>query len=117
VRVDLLVTDRPITPSGTGRAAPRLCWSGVSGRRVADAVVHLLDLSQAEDPGASEITKDQPFGGGPSRKLNNIIGVWGIPLHFPRWTAGVSSKSVGLPRAMKCGPWHLSFALRVSAAQ
>jgi len=29
VRVDLLVTDRPITPSGTGRAAPRLSWSGV----------------------------------------------------------------------------------------
>jgi hypothetical protein len=29
VRVDLLVTDRPITPSGTGRAAPQLCWSGV----------------------------------------------------------------------------------------
>jgi hypothetical protein len=30
VRADLLVTDRPITPSGTGRAAPRLSWSGVS---------------------------------------------------------------------------------------
>ena len=28
MRVDLLVTDRPITPSGTGRAVPRLCWSG-----------------------------------------------------------------------------------------
>jgi len=28
VRVDLLLTDRPITPSGTGRAAPRLIWSG-----------------------------------------------------------------------------------------
>lgn len=77
MRVDLLVTDRPITPSGTGRAAPRLCWSGVSDRRGADAVVHLLDLSQVEDPGAPEITKDQPLGGGPSRKLDYIIGVWG----------------------------------------
>jgi hypothetical protein len=37
--------------------------------------IHVI-RSQAEDPGASEITKDQPLGGGPSRKLNNIIGVW-----------------------------------------
>ena len=29
MRVDLLLTDRLITPSGTGRAAPRLSWSGV----------------------------------------------------------------------------------------
>jgi hypothetical protein len=28
VRVDLLVTDRPITPSGTGRAAPDLSSPG-----------------------------------------------------------------------------------------
>jgi hypothetical protein len=25
------------------------------------------------------MTKDQPLGGGPSRKLNNIIGVVGCP--------------------------------------
>ena len=34
MRVDLLVTDRPITPSGTGRAAPRLSWSGAPTDRV-----------------------------------------------------------------------------------
>ena len=79
MRVDLLVTDRPITPSGTGRAAPRLCWSGDSDRRGATAAPQLLIRSQADDPGASEITKDQPIGGGPSRKLNNIIGVMGYP--------------------------------------
>jgi hypothetical protein len=80
VRADLLVTDRPITPSGTGRAAPRLIWSGAP----TDGVqmqwrIHVI-RSQAEDPGASEITKDQPLGGGPSRKLNNIIGVEGQAL-------------------------------------
>jgi hypothetical protein len=77
VRVDLLVTDRPITPSGTGRAAPRLSWSGAPTDGVqTQKRIHVI-RSQAEDPGTSEITKDQPLGGGPSRKLNNIIGVLG----------------------------------------
>ena len=77
MRVDLLLTDRPITPSGTGRAAPRLCWSGAptDGSQM-QSCIHVIS-SQAEDPGASEITKDQPFGGGPSRNPNNIIGVLG----------------------------------------
>lgn len=74
MRVGLLVTDRPITPSGTGRAVPRLSWSGVPTDGVQLQSSNHVIRSQVEDPGASEITKDQPFGGGPSRKLNNIIG-------------------------------------------
>jgi hypothetical protein len=34
-------------------------------------------LSQTGDPGAPETTYAQPFGGGPSRELNYIIGVRG----------------------------------------
>jgi hypothetical protein len=75
VRVDLFVTDRPITPSGTERAAPRLSWSGVPTDGVQLQSSNHVIRSQAENPGASEITKDQPIGGGPSRKLNNIIGL------------------------------------------
>jgi hypothetical protein len=75
VRVDLLVTDRPITPSGTGRAAPRTQLVRSSDRRGAVPVEQPRDQKSGRDPGASEITKDQPFGGGPSRKLNYIIGV------------------------------------------
>jgi len=74
VRVDLLLTDRPITPSGTGRAAPHLLVRD-SDRRAADAIVHPLDLKSGRGPGAPEITKVQPRGGGSSRKLNYIIGV------------------------------------------
>ena len=80
MRVDLLVTERPITPTGTGRAAPRLSWSGVSTDRAQMLDPQLLIRSQADDPGASEITKDQPTGGGPSRMPNNIIGVSGRPI-------------------------------------
>ena len=60
MRVDLLVTDRPITPSGTGRAAPHLCWSGAptDGPQM-QSCIYLIS-SQVEDPGAPEITKDQP---------------------------------------------------------
>jgi hypothetical protein len=76
VRVDLLLTDRPITPSGTGRAAPHLLTRSFD-RRAADAVVHLLDLKSGRGSGAPEITKDQPLGGGPSRELNYIIGGMG----------------------------------------
>ena len=73
--VDLLVTDRPITPSGTGRAAPRLCLPGapVDGVQTRSHV-HVIS-SQTGDPGAPELTDDQPFDGGPSGELNNIIGV------------------------------------------
>ena len=43
MRVDLLLTDRPITPSGTGRAAPPVCCPELrpTGRRCSR---HLLDL-------------------------------------------------------------------------
>ena len=74
MQADLLVTDRPITPSGTGRAVPRLSWPGVPTDGVQLQSSNHVIRSQVEDLGASEITKDQPFGGGPSRKLNNIIG-------------------------------------------
>ena len=36
MRVGLLVTDRPITPSGTGRAAPQIWCARSSGRRRTD---------------------------------------------------------------------------------
>jgi hypothetical protein len=50
VRVDLLVTDRPITPSGTGRAAPRLSWSGVPTDGVRLHSCNHVIRSQAETP-------------------------------------------------------------------
>jgi len=76
VRVDLLLTDRPITPSGTGRAAPQICSSGAPTDGSQMQSVRPLDLKSGRESGAPEITKDQPLGGGPSRKLNYIIGVW-----------------------------------------
>ena len=78
MRVDLLLTDRPITPSGTGRAAPPVCCPELrpTGRRCSR---HLLDLKSGRGSGAPEITKDQPLGGGPLRKLDYIIGVMGHP--------------------------------------
>ena len=57
MRVGLLVTDRPITPSGTGRAVPRLSWSGVPTDGVQLQSSNHVIRSQVEDPGASEITK------------------------------------------------------------
>jgi hypothetical protein len=65
--------------NGARRASTLLIRS--SDRRDADARSTHLICSQAENPGASEITKDRPFGGGPSRKLNNIIGVMGRSGH------------------------------------
>lgn len=77
MRVDLLLTDRPITPSGTGRAAPQICSSGAPTDGSQMQSVRPLDLKSGRGSGAPEITKDQPLGGGPSRKLNYIIGVQG----------------------------------------
>jgi hypothetical protein len=50
VRVDLLVTDRPITPSESGRAAPRLSWSGVPTDGVRLHSCNHVIRSQAETP-------------------------------------------------------------------
>ena len=82
MRVDLLLTDRPITPSGTGRAAPPVCCPELrpTGRRCSR---HLLDLKSGRGSGAPEITKDQPLGGGPLRKLDYIIGVQGYSSQPP----------------------------------
>jgi hypothetical protein len=69
-------------PSGTGRAAPRLCLPGTPvGGVQTRSHVHVIS-SQTGDPGAPGTTDDQPLGGGPSRELNNIIGVVGqVPGH------------------------------------
>jgi hypothetical protein len=71
--------------SARNRPAHHPLWNGArrastllvrnSGRRAAVAVEQPRDLKSGRDPGASEITKDQPVGGGPSQKLNYIIGV------------------------------------------
>jgi hypothetical protein len=60
--------------------------------------------SQTGDPGAPEITKDQPFGGGPSRKLNNIIG--GLGQAAPPW---MPSPTLGgrVARSQDRGSWTL----------
>ena len=80
MRVDLLLTDRPITPSGTGRAAPRLILPGAPVDGVqARSYVYVIS-SQTGDPGAPETTDDQPLSGGPSRELHNIIGGMGWPI-------------------------------------
>jgi hypothetical protein len=50
VRVDLLVTDRPITPSGTGRAAPRHSWSEVPTDGVWFQSSNHVIRSQVETP-------------------------------------------------------------------
>ena len=50
MRVDLLVTDRPITPSGMGRAAPRLSGSGVPTDGVQFQSSNHVIRSQAETP-------------------------------------------------------------------
>jgi hypothetical protein len=43
VRVDLLLTDRPITPSGTGRAAPPICNPGVlTDEAQVQSCIHLI---------------------------------------------------------------------------
>jgi hypothetical protein len=74
VRVDLVLQTGPSPP--LERGAPRLDSVGPELRpTVRRCCQHLLIWSQAGNPGASEITKDQPIGGGSSRKLNNIIGV------------------------------------------
>jgi hypothetical protein len=83
--------------SARNRPAHHPLWNGArrastllvqnSGRRAAVAVKQPRDLKSGRDPGASEITKDQPVGGGPSRKLNNIIGVRRQPFSFASETA------------------------------
>lgn len=52
---------------------PRLSWSGVP----ADEVQRPRGQKSGRGPGAPEIAKGQPFSRGPSRKLDNIIGVAG----------------------------------------
>ena len=43
MRVDLLVTDRPITPSGTGRAAPRVfCPESPTDGAQVQSCIHLI---------------------------------------------------------------------------
>ena len=50
MRVDLVLTDRPITPSGTGRAVPRLSWSGVPTDGVQLQSSNHVIRSQADTP-------------------------------------------------------------------
>ena len=69
MRVDLLVTDRPITPSGTGRAAP-LVWFGIPGRRRTPLTV--LTTSQTDGPRcSSKLRGRSPKAVDPRRRAQN----------------------------------------------
>jgi hypothetical protein len=80
VRVDLLVTDRPITPSGTGRAAPRLSWSGVPTDGVQLQSSNHVIRSQAETPVLPKLQKTSHSAVDPSRKLQQHHWCSGLPL-------------------------------------
>ena len=76
MKVDLVTTDRPLTP--LERGAPRLdICARSSGRRGVDNKTCPTIWSQTGNSGAPETTDDQPCSGGSSWELHNIIGVRG----------------------------------------
>ncbi len=77
MRVGLLVTDRPTTPSGTGRAAPHFWLSGAPADGGRTHLHVRSNSSQAGNPGAPETTEDQPLGGGPSWGSTTSLVFWG----------------------------------------
>ena len=85
MKVDLVTTDRPLTP--LERGAPRLdICARSSGRRGVDNKTCPTIWSQTGNSGAPETTDDQPCSGGSSWELHNIIGVRGRVLgqhHLP----------------------------------
>ena len=114
MRVDLLVTDRPITPCERG--APRLTQLvRSSDRQAAVPVKQPCDLKSGRDPSAPENTKDPPFGGGPSRKLNNIIGVQGYPESFGvGTTASAARDDLDATDDVSVRIHHVGFASRIT---
>jgi hypothetical protein len=95
VEADLFSADRPITP--LERGAPRLVSVCPERRSTVCKTITCLHVisSQTGDPGAPETTDAQPFGGGPSRELNYIIGELGdagTPVFVER--TGALSRSV-----------------------
>jgi len=65
-------------PSGTVHAAPYLMCPELRSTGCGRYDVHLIS-SQTGGSGAPETSDDQPWRGGPSRELHNIIGVLGHP--------------------------------------